>query len=118
MPRKVFYEWLEDEKIPRSPRAETLRRICAGLHEDYSVPAKIMGWDQTEETTPSVLAAQIKRAEAYLRLDLPPAQREEYERVLGDLIAMNEAVLQRYFQRAEAEFSQKREAKESEPGTD
>lgn len=88
--RKDFYRYLDPETIPKSPRSETIRKICKGLKVDYAVPAAIMGWDVAEVEVGSLtdLEGKIRRLKWFLsKRTLTPEKRAEYEQRVRSLEA-------------------------------
>lgn len=90
MSRRDLYRYMDPMQIPKSPRSETIRRICRILKLDYSVPAAIMGLDVPEVEAGSLteMEGEIRRLKWYVgRRALSPEKRAEYEQRIADLEA-------------------------------
>ncbi|MEU6858865.1 hypothetical protein AB0B28_08335 [Glycomyces sp. NPDC046736] len=105
--------WYKLTNEMAGPTRETVEREFDRLgisDEDRAEPYGHLGWAVSSSGERlSSLEAKRRRAEALLRLNLSPAQRAEYKRMLGDYEAAHEALLDRFFERAEADMRQARE---------
>lgn len=90
-----------------------LLRIPEG---DRVEPYSYLGWAvPTGGERMTSLDAKIKRAEALLRTDLSENQRAEYQRMLDDYKATYELLLDRFFDRVQADLAERNPENSRDP---
>lgn len=111
--RANLNRWQNLTEDMSGPTRETVDREFDSLgisEEDRAEPYGYLGWTAaTVGERMTSLEAKMKRAEAFLRLDITPAQREEYERGLADARAVYEMLLDRVIAQAEANLARSHE---------